>query len=84
MQIGLLEHGKPESLFVSEVMIQHSLVDTGALRNFVDPRAGKTFRGELGGRRTQDATARDDRLAALAQCRSVSSGARVDNFPGAP
>jgi hypothetical protein len=65
-------------------MIQHSLADTGASRDFIDPRAGEAFRGELGGRRTQDATARDDRLAALTQCRTVATGARVDNFPGGP
>ncbi len=38
-RIGLLKHGKIESLLVAEVMIEHALVDAGALGDGVDPRS---------------------------------------------
>ena len=44
-------------------MIEHSLVNAGATRNFVDPGISETHGGKLLGRRREDSLARNIRIA---------------------
>ncbi len=71
--VGRLENRDEERLLVPEVVVEQRLVDTGPVRDLVDPRAAESLLGEHGGRRGED---RSPTRLGIARTRRARAGTR--------